>query len=182
MCPWILQAVFPFRARGRVGVMATLMATLIFVGALVIYAYRVRAPDTGDRRQPQHGPLGARLRRLLRQAVDAGGCAVRGGQSAILYRTPQVMDVVVRGKWLTAAGVVVAVGAMALATHWQLVEHAPRGNEVAFLASFRTIFGVAMAYLLLVSVSAHPLGRALARPLSSRGSSRSRSSPTRPIW
>jgi peptidoglycan/LPS O-acetylase OafA/YrhL len=66
------------------------------------------------------------------------------------------------------SGVVVAALAMVLATHWPLVVGAGRVVEVAYLASFRTLFGVAAAFIVLVTLSAHPLGRALAGPLSSR--------------
>ncbi len=168
VCPWVLQAVFPFRARGRVAVMTTLMMTLIFAGTLVIYAYRIHAPDIEIVGNLNMGRWALGFDVCYDKLWMRAGALLAGVTSAILYRTPQVMDVIARGKWITAAGVVIAVAAMALATHWQLVEHESRGTEVAFLASFRTVFGVAMAYILLVSVSAHPFGRAFARPLSSR--------------
>ena len=39
---------------------------------------------------------------------------------------------------------------------------------MAYLAAFRTAFGAAIAYVLLLSVSQHPVGLALGRALSSR--------------
>ena len=168
VCPWILLAVFPYTARGRVAVMATLMAALMFVGAIMIYAYGVRARDT---------EIVGHLN-MFRWALGfdvcydklwmRAGALLAGVASAILYRTPRVMEVIAGGKWFSAAGLVVALAAMVFATHWQVVEHATRGSEVAFLATFRTVFGLGTAYIVLLTLSAHPLGQALARPLSSR--------------
>jgi peptidoglycan/LPS O-acetylase OafA/YrhL len=40
--------------------------------------------------------------------------------------------------------------------------------EVLYLSTFRTMFGVGAGFVILVTLSKHPTGQAIARPLSSR--------------
>lgn len=66
-------------------------------------------------------------------------------------------------------GALVMLGAVVLAmlaTHWPLVAHAARPLEVLYLASFRLLFGVGVAALLLMSLSTHRLGGRLGKWLS----------------
>jgi peptidoglycan/LPS O-acetylase OafA/YrhL len=65
-------------------------------------------------------------------------------------------------------GLGVAVIVAAACTHWPFVALGPRAVEVAFMATFRTVFGVAVAYGLLLALSTHPAGRFLGGVLSSR--------------
>jgi peptidoglycan/LPS O-acetylase OafA/YrhL len=167
-CPWLLRAVSRLRTRGRVAVMGGLMAALIALAVVLIRHYGIRASDTEI-----VGNLdGSRWALGFDVCYDKpwmrAGALLAGVTAAILYRTPGVIGAIERKKWLTIAGTVVAFAAMAASTHWQLVDGAPRPVEVAFLASFRTVFGVGAAFIVLVTLSKHPLGRALARPLSSR--------------
>jgi hypothetical protein len=74
------------------------------------------------------------------------------------------------GAWraLPAVGLLAALAVAGVSMHWPVVMFAPRGLEVAYLALFRTAFGAAVAYVMLLSVSRSPVGVALGRVLSSR--------------
>jgi len=96
------------------------------------------------------------------------GPLLAGVASAYVHRLEGAMDRLARAGGAAVAGLVVALGVAALCTHWPLVEDAPRGVQVAYLALYRTVFGVAVAYVLLLSLSQHPVGLFLGRALSAR--------------
>jgi peptidoglycan/LPS O-acetylase OafA/YrhL len=50
--------------------------------------------------------------------------------------------------------------------HWPLFEGAPRAVEVLYIASYRTVFGLVVAYGMMLVLSPHPVGAALGRFLS----------------
>jgi peptidoglycan/LPS O-acetylase OafA/YrhL len=55
-----------------------------------------------------------------------------------------------------------------MASHWPFANRAQRWIEVLYLATFRPVFGIAVAVLMLLSLSNHPIGRVLGRFLSLR--------------
>ena len=69
---------------------------------------------------------------------------------------------------MPAVGLVAALGLAAAATHWELFALAPRGLEVAYLATFRTVFGAAVACVAVLALSKNPVGQVLGRALSAR--------------
>ena len=69
-------------------------------------------------------------------------------------------------------GAIVALGVAllgaAVSMHWPLVAGAPRAVEVAYLASYRTLFGACATVLLLLALSQNAVGRVLGRVLAAR--------------
>jgi peptidoglycan/LPS O-acetylase OafA/YrhL len=96
------------------------------------------------------------------------GALLMGVAAACVFRMPDVLDGFGRWRVVPLLGGVTALGVAAICMHWPLVMLAPRGVEVAFLALYRTVFGAAVAYLIVASVSEQPWGAALGRLLSSR--------------
>jgi peptidoglycan/LPS O-acetylase OafA/YrhL len=94
------------------------------------------------------------------------GPILAGVMAALAYRNPRFMLRLSTAGWKATAMLLLSLGVAAYATHWPLVEFAPRAVEVAFLAGFRAAFGLAMAFVLLLSVSQHALGLAIGRFLS----------------
>jgi len=94
------------------------------------------------------------------------GPLLAGLLAARLYRVEGFMARVGRSG---AVGVLILLGAIVLAmlaTHWPLVAHAPRPLEVLYLSSFRLLFGVGVAVILLYALSAHRIGAFLGKWLS----------------
>src|SRR5262249_3399398 len=96
------------------------------------------------------------------------GPLLAGVAAAQVYRLPRALEALGRWRILSFLGLLAAIAAGAAATHWPLAEGAPRPVEVAYLAGFRTVFGIAVAYLVLFSLSRHPVGAAIGRVLSTR--------------
>jgi len=93
---------------------------------------------------------------------------LEGMVAAMLYRSPRFMDRLSRA----SVGAIVALGAAligaVLAMQWPLAAGASRIVEVAYLVSYRTLFGACVTVLLLLALSTSGVGRALGRVLSSR--------------
>lgn len=100
------------------------------------------------------------------------GPLLAGVTAAHLFRRPELMRRFGTAKGLgfatTTAGLVVALGLGAASTHWPFFSRSGRAVSAVYMATFRTLFGAAVAYVLLLVTSEHPIGRALAKPLSSR--------------
>jgi peptidoglycan/LPS O-acetylase OafA/YrhL len=96
------------------------------------------------------------------------GPLLAGVAAAYAYRTPAVMEALATRHRAATAGLVIAVLAAVLATSWPLFAGVPRAVEVLYLGVYRTVFGASVAYVVLLSLSDHPAGRALGRALSAR--------------
>jgi len=168
VCPWLLRATRRLSLGGRLAVVLGLMAALIAVAARVVIAHEIRPWDAEIVGGLDMTRWGVVFDVFYDKPWMRAGPLLAGVSAAILYRMPRFMDALARGGAATASAFVIAAVAMALATHWPLVVGARRAVEVAYLASFRTVFGVAAAFAVLVTLSRHPAGRVVARLLSSR--------------
>jgi peptidoglycan/LPS O-acetylase OafA/YrhL len=168
VCPWILRAVARLSLRGRLAIVAVLIAVQLAVATFVVLVARIYSFDAEIIGALDIGRWAYAFDIFYDKPWMRAGPLLAGVAAAMIYRAPTAMEALGRGGAATAAGLVGAVATMALATHWPLVLGANRVVEVAYLASFRTVFGVCGAFLVLVTLSAHPWGQALARPLSSR--------------
>jgi peptidoglycan/LPS O-acetylase OafA/YrhL len=168
VCPWLLRAVYPLRTRDRLAVMAALLATLVGIAAWVVVKNDIRPWDAEVVGQLDMGRWGFAFDVFYDKPWMRAGALLAGVTAAILFREPVFMDALARGGWLTGGLVVAAGAAMAMATHWQMVLGESRTVEIVYLATFRTVFGVGAAFLLLVTLSSHSIGEGLARALSWR--------------
>jgi peptidoglycan/LPS O-acetylase OafA/YrhL len=167
VCPWLVRALGGAGPRARLAVLVALAAGLCAVGAWVVSAGGFHAGDVEIVVNRDLRLWGLSFDHLYTKPWMRAGPLLAGVGAAYLHRTPGVMDALGRARRGAVAGLVVALVVAAASTHWPLVLEAPRGVEVAFMATFRTLFGVAVAYVLLLSISAHPAGRLLGRVLSS---------------
>jgi peptidoglycan/LPS O-acetylase OafA/YrhL len=169
VCPWLLLALAPLAARGRLAALALAMAALVGVAAWVVQAGGFRAHDAEIViTRPLHLWLHA-FDTLYSKPWMRAGPLLAGVGAALLYRSAPFMEALARSAWRGTGALAIAVAAGVAATHWPLALGAPRALEIAFLASFRTVFGVAVATLLLFALSEHRVGRALGRVLAWRG-------------
>ncbi len=166
--PLLVFGLAELPTRRRFAALALLAAALVAVAAGVVVTEGVRAFDADVVANADMGRWAWAFDVFYDKPWMRAGALVVGVASAVVYRTPSWMAALGAGGGATALGVALALAVGALATHWPLVTHADRALEVAYLASFRTAFACAVAFVLLVSVSGHRVGDALARPLSSR--------------
>ena len=149
-------------------VLAAIALGLCAVGAWVVQAGDFHAFDAEIVVNRDLGRWAQGFDHLYTKPWMRAGPLLAGVGAAYLYRTPGVMETLGRARVGSAVGLGVAGVAALASTHWPLVATAPRAVEVAFVASFRTVFGVSVAYGILLSLSTHPAGRFLGGLLSSR--------------
>lgn len=168
LCPWLVSSLAPLGPGRRVATLAGIAAALGALGAWIVVAGDFHHFDTEIvvNRDLDRWALG--FDTLYTKPWMRAGPLLAGVASAYVYRTPRAMQALAGGGWKTVAGLVAAVLVGGLCTHWQFVWNMPRAVEVAYVAGFRTAFGVSVAYVLLLSVSAHPLGVRIGRLLSAR--------------
>ena len=166
--PWVIRGVKPFGTRGRVTAIAAIVAGLIGVAAWVVVTNDLHASDAEIVGGPDMARWGFAFDVFYDKPWMRAGALLSGVVGAVLYREPAVMQALGRGGVRTGIGVFFAVLWMGIATHWPIFLGTSRLVEVAYLSSFRTVFAAGAAFVLLVTLSEHPLGRILTRPLSSR--------------
>ncbi len=168
LCPWLVRGLARLRARARIGVLAGIALALCGVAAWVVVDGGFHAIDAEIvmNRDVWHWAQG--YDHLYDKPWMRAGPLLAGVAAAYVHRMEGAMDRLSRARVAAVLGLAAALGAAGVCMHWPLVEDAPRVVEVAYLALYRTGFGVAVAYVLLFSLSRHPVGLLLGRVLSSR--------------
>ncbi len=168
LCPWLVWGLARLRARARIGVLAGIALALCGVAAWVVADGGFHAIDAEIvvNRDVWHWAQG--YDNLYDKPWMRAGPLLAGVAAAYVHRMEGAMDRLSRARVAAVLGLVAALGTAGVCVHWPIVEDAPRVVEVAYLALYRTGFGVAVAYVLLFSLSRHPVGRFLGRVLSSR--------------
>ena len=168
LCPWLLFVIVPLRGSLRAMALSAVIVGLCFVAAYVVLHGNFGA---GDSEIVINRPLIrwiAAYDSLYSKPWMRAGPLLAGVGAAFAYRSSRVMDGLSRARVSGAIGLLMALAAAGIFMHWQLFAGQRRAIEVAYLATYRTIFGLATAYILLLSLSQHPVGRLLARPLSTQ--------------
>jgi peptidoglycan/LPS O-acetylase OafA/YrhL len=167
-CPWLVRSLRALRPGARPLALAALILALALLDAGIVVAHGLHARDAEiviDRDQAQWARA---FEVLYAKPWMRAGALLVGVAAAVLYRMRRVMEWVSRARVLPAVGSVLALLLLGGSTHWPLAAGAARGAEVAFLAGFRTTFALGVGWFLLLSLSEHPLGRALGKVLSAR--------------
>jgi peptidoglycan/LPS O-acetylase OafA/YrhL len=169
VCPLLLVALGPLRMRARIAALALGMVALVGVGAAVVHGGDFRALDAEIVvTRPLHLWLRA-FDALYSKPWMRAAPLLAGVGAAFLFRSPSFMAMLGRSAWRGSLALALATCAGIAATHWPLALDTPRAFEIAFLASYRTVFGIAVATVLLFALSQHGTGRALGRALAWRG-------------
>jgi peptidoglycan/LPS O-acetylase OafA/YrhL len=168
VCPWLVRGLVPLRQRARLGVLAGLALALCGVAAWVVVAGRFRAIDSEVVVNRDFVRWSVGYDHLYVKPWMRAGPLLAGVAAAYVFRLRGAMDWLARRRVAPVVVLLVMVALAGVCMHWPLVRRAPRAVEVVYLALYRTGFGVAVAYLLLLSLSRHPVGRALGRALSVR--------------
>ncbi len=166
VCPWILLAVAGLAIRARAFAVAALIGVLVIVSADVVVLNKIRPEDAEFLGNLDMRRWGFAFDVFYDKPWMRAGALLAGVLAALVYREPRAMQALSGARAVTVTLLAAALVAMGLATHWQLVDGATRGLQVAYLASFRTVFAVGAAFVLLLTLSANPAGSVLARGLS----------------
>lgn len=168
LCPWLVRGLATLRAGPGLAALAALALALCGVGAWVVVAGGFQAFDSEVVVNRDFLRWAHAYDHLYDKPWMRAGPLLAGVASAYVYRMPRAMDALASGRWLAYLGLAAAAAVAGVCMHWPIVVGAPRGVEVAYLAGYRTAFGVSVAYVLLLSVSRHPAGVVLGRALSAR--------------
>jgi peptidoglycan/LPS O-acetylase OafA/YrhL len=168
VCPWLVRALAPARPRGRLLALGALALLLCGVGAWVAAAGRFHAKDAEIVVDRDFLRWARGFDHLYVKPWMRAGALLAGAAAAYVYRMPAAMEALARRRVLPVVGLGAALLVAIAAMHWPLWAAAPRWLEVTYLATFRTVFGAAVAYVLLLSLSRHPVGLFLGRVLSAR--------------
>jgi len=168
VCPWLVLALAKVGARGRTVAFACLLAGLAWVAASVVARGGFHAIDAEIVINRDLGRWAAGFDHLYAKPWMRASPLLLGVGAAYAYREPRVMAVLAERRVLAGVLFFAALVLAAVSTHWTLVEHAPRRVEIAFLALQRIAFGAAIAYVILFSLSKHPIGAQVGSLLSSR--------------
>jgi peptidoglycan/LPS O-acetylase OafA/YrhL len=168
LCPWLLRGVAPLSAGARLAVLgATALLLCVLAGVIAVRGpYYPLDAEIALNRSPVR--WSAAFDNLYTKPWMRAGPLLVGVASAIAFRTPRIMTALGRARFGAAVGLVVAIVVAAGAMHWPLVAEAPRAVQVAYLASYRLLFGLGVGYVMLFSLTDHPVGRALGACLSLR--------------
>ena len=168
VCPWLIELIAGLGARARVAAIAAIALSLCGVAAAVVVHGDYHVADSEIAITRDITVWAHAYDELYSKPWMRVGPLLAGVMAAMIHRKPGAMEALARARVLGTIGFVVALFAILLATQWLLFHESPRAIEIAFLATYRTVFGVAVAYLLLFSISSHPLGRVLGRVLGAR--------------
>jgi peptidoglycan/LPS O-acetylase OafA/YrhL len=168
LCPWILRALWPLSTTRRVLSLAAVAAGLSVLAAFIVVRrgyYPFDADIVINRPLDRWIPA---FDDLYTKPWMRAGPLLAGVGSAILHSDPSFAARWVRARTGATVGFALALLVGVLATHWSVAHRTPRFVEVFYLATFRPAFGIAVAYVMLFSLSEHPLGKLVGRFLSLR--------------
>ncbi len=168
VCPWLIGAMATLRGRGRAVVLGLLLLGLASVAAAVVVAGGFHAIDAEIVITRKLEQWATGFDQLYDKPWMRAGPLLAGVGAAYVLRAPRVMEALAKSRVLPAVGLVLALWLAWVAMQWDLFAWVPRGLEVAYLATFRTVFGLGVAYVAVLALSDNPVGRALGRLLSAR--------------
>ncbi len=168
VCPWLVLALASLRLPARLALLTAIGLALVAIAAWVVHSGSFHALDAEIVVNRSFERWAHAYDHLYDKPWMRAAPLVAGVASAYMYRSRAAMTWFSRHGVLAAAALLCALVVAVVSTHWPLVASAPRGVEVAYLATYRAAFGLAVAYVMLFALSEHPVGRALGSALSWR--------------
>jgi peptidoglycan/LPS O-acetylase OafA/YrhL len=168
VCPWLVLAIAPLATAQRVRVLAALLALSCVVAAIVTIAGDFHARDTEIviNRAPREWAEG--YDHLYAKPWMRVGPLLAGVMAAVLHRDARFRDALARMRWRGGVVIGVALVLGALSGSWRAFVDAPRWLEVGYIATYRVVFGLCVATVLLFSISDDVAGKWLGRVLAAR--------------
>lgn len=169
VCPGLLAVLDGARPTIRPWAIGALAALLAVLGGYVAHARGYFPFDVEIVPNRLASRWEAAFDALYTKPWMRAGPLLAGVAAATVYRLPNAMRRLGEARVAGAVGLLVALALGCASTHWQLVAFSSRAVGLVYMATFRTVFGASVAYLLLFALSSHPLGRIVGRALSWRG-------------
>lgn len=168
VCPWLIDAIVPLSARARTLVLLALVLLGCGVAAAVAIGGDFHAIDTEIvlNRGVQSWARGYDA--LYSKPWMRVAPLLMGALAAVTYRSERAMRALAASGWIGTLGLALALVLAFFSGAWARFVGAPRWLELGYIASYRAIFGACVAYVLLLSISEHRVGRALGRVLGAR--------------
>jgi peptidoglycan/LPS O-acetylase OafA/YrhL len=168
VCPWLVDAITSMTTRARLRVLALLVVATCAIGACVVIAGDFHALDTEVVVNRAVAAWARSYDTLYSKPWMRVGPLLAGVAAAVIHRDERVRDAIARSGWKGSLALLPALLTIALAGSWHRFVLAPRWLEVGYMATHRALFGIAAAYVLLLVISQHAVGRAIGRVLSAR--------------
>lgn len=168
VCPWLVKALARLGHSARIIALTAVACGLLAVGVGVVSAGNFHALDSEIVLNRDIIVWVRGFERLYVKPWMRAGPLLMGVVAAYLFRSTRVMESLARKRVFAAVGFALALGIAVTSTHWQYFAKVPRIVEIVYLVSYRMAFGAAIAYMVLLSLSQHPMGKWLGRALSSR--------------
>lgn len=168
ICPWLVKGLAGLTHQARMLAFAVIVLLLSAVGIWVVFAGNFHAIDSEI---VINRGIFAWMRgfdELYVKPWMRAGPLLMGVIAAYLFRSARVMETLAQKRVLASIGLALAFVLASVSMHWPFFVGVWRPLEVAYLVLYRLVFGAAIAYMVLLSLSQHTIGRFLGRVLSSR--------------
>ena len=169
VAPWLLAATARARPSARVPIVVALAAILATLGAVIAHQKGYFPFDVEIVPNRPAERWNAAFDDLYTKPWMRAGPLLAGICAAFVYRSETAMARLARARWGAPVGLVAAIALACVAMHWPWWSASSRVVGLVYIGVFRTVFGAAVAYLLLFVLSEHPLGKKLGRALAWRG-------------
>jgi len=168
VAPWLLAGAARLREGARAPAVLGVAGLLGGLSAYLAYRWGYYPFDVEivPNRLPQR--WSAAFDDLYTKPWMRAGPLLAGVAAAYMHRSKAVMARLAGARVLGALGFVVALAAMLAAMHWPWFAELPRAVGLAYMGAFRGVFGLGVAYVVIFTLSKHPLGARLGRLLSWR--------------
>lgn len=168
VCPWLVGATADLTTARRILVVALSVLALVLVTREVV----IRGPffafdaEIAINRPFEHWARAYDA--LYSKPWTRATALLMGVLAAMLWRDEGFTRAFARARLAAPLGLVVALGVVVVSVEWRLFFGAPRSLEVMYLSLHRAAFGAAIAYLLLFTISEHPIGARVGRLLAGK--------------
>jgi peptidoglycan/LPS O-acetylase OafA/YrhL len=167
-CPWLLWGLARLRPVARPVVLVLLVVALSGLGVFVASSHGYFPFDVEI--VPNRPALRweAAFDDLYTKPWMRSGPLLAGVLAALVHRTPRAMAALSRANILGTLGCFVALGVGLVSMHWPIFALSSRAIGLVYVGTFRAAFGMAVAFVLVLVLSEHSVGRVLARLLSAK--------------
>lgn len=168
VCPWLIVATATAMTRTRLSVIALLIAAVIASTAWIVTTgpFFVFDAEIAINRPVEHWARGYDA--LYSKPWTRATPLLAGVGAAMLWRERSFTTALAKSRLVAPLVFFAALAIATLSVEWRFFFGVPRWLEVAYMSLHRTVFGCAIAYVLLFVISDHALGKRVGRQLAAK--------------